>query len=44
MYGEDVDEEELEFIASCVDTHHGDIEVEFIEGNQDIYSYIIAVE
>jgi DAK2 domain fusion protein YloV len=44
MYGQGVEEEELEQIAMCVDTHHGDVEVEFIEGNQDIYSYIIAVE
>lgn len=44
MYGKGVEEKELEQIALCVDAHHNDIEVEFIEGNQDIYSYIIAVE
>ena len=44
MYGQGVVEDELEAIALCINTHHPDVEVEFIEGNQDIYSYIIAVE
>lgn len=44
MYGKDVKEDEVETIALCIETHYPDVEVEFIEGHQDIYSYIIAVE
>ena len=44
MYGKTVEESELEEINLVIDTHHPDVEVEIIEGNQDIYSYIIAVE
>ncbi len=44
MFGDTVTEKELEEIASVIDTHYPDVEVEMIEGNQDIYSYIIAVE
>ena len=44
MYGEDVNKEELEEVMLYLEEHHGDVEVETIEGNQNIYSYIIAVE
>lgn len=44
MYGETVEEKELEEIMLCIDSHYPDVEVEVIEGNQQIYSYIIAVE
>jgi len=44
MYGATVTEKELEEVMLAIDTHHPDVEVEVIEGNQDIYSYIIAVE
>jgi dihydroxyacetone kinase-like predicted kinase len=44
MYGKGVEEKELEEIMLHIDTHYPDVEVEVIEGNQDIYSYIIAVE
>lgn len=44
MYGKTVEEKELEEVMLCIETHHPDVEVEVIEGNQDIYSYIIAVE
>jgi DAK2 domain fusion protein YloV len=44
MYGETVDEKELEEIMLSIDSHYPDVEVEVIEGNQKIYSYIIAVE
>jgi len=44
MYGDKVDEKELEQLMLSIDSHYPDVEVEVIEGNQDIYSYIIAVE
>jgi DAK2 domain fusion protein YloV len=44
MYGETVDMKELEEVSLVIDTHYPDVEVEIIEGNQDVYSYIIAVE
>ncbi|MCF7925768.1 MAG: DAK2 domain-containing protein, partial [Candidatus Izimaplasma sp.] len=44
MYGKGIDEAELEELMLFIETHHSDIEVEVIEGNQEIYSYIIAVE
>ncbi len=44
MYGNDVEEKELEEIMLQLETHYPDVEVEVIEGNQNIYSYIIAVE
>ena len=44
MYGETVTPKELEELSLKIDTHYPDVEVEVIEGNQDIYSYIIAVE
>jgi DAK2 domain fusion protein YloV len=44
MYGKTVEEKELETLMLNLDTHYPDVEVEVIEGNQEIYSYIIAVE
>ena len=44
MFGKGVEEGELESIMLHIESHHPDVEVEVIEGNQDIYSYIIAVE
>ena len=44
MFGEGVDEKELEKLMLSIDSHYPDVEVEVIEGNQDIYSYILAVE
>ena len=44
MYGEGVTEEELERVKFCTSKDHPDVEIEFIEGNQKVYSYIIAVE
>ena len=44
MYGNDVSKEELENLGLYIDQKYPDIEVEEIEGNQDIYSFIIAVE
>ncbi|NLG82736.1 MAG: DAK2 domain-containing protein [Bacilli bacterium] len=44
FYGEDVDEEEVEKISEYIDENYKDIELEILEGNQPVYSYIIAVE
>jgi DAK2 domain fusion protein YloV len=44
FYGKDYDEEELEQIVAYAKKCHPDIEVDMIEGKQDIYTYVFAVE
>lgn len=44
FYGVDVNEEEVEEISDFITKIRSDIEVEFVDGKQEIYSYIIAVE
>lgn len=44
FYGNDADEEEIQLIVAHAKKLNPDIEVDLIEGKQDIYSYIIAVE
>lgn len=44
FYGNDVEEAELEEIVSFTEGLNDGLEVETIEGNQEIYSYIISVE
>lgn len=44
MYGDDVTEKELEELSLYIDEKYGEVEVEVIEGNQSIYSFILAVE
>ncbi len=44
MFGKGVEEKELEELGLYLDQKFPEIEVEFIDGNQDIYSFIIAVE
>jgi len=44
MYGSTVKEEELKEVMLYLESHYAEIEVETVKGNQDIYSYIIAVE
>ncbi|MCK5762037.1 MAG: DAK2 domain-containing protein [Candidatus Izimaplasma sp.] len=44
MYGKTVNKDELEQVMLYLEEHYGEIEVEIVKGNQDIYSYIIAVE
>ena len=44
MYGDTVDMKELEEVMLTIESHYPDVEVEVIEGNQDIYAYIIEVE
>lgn len=42
--GNDAKEEEIELLEDMCRTYNSSVEVEIIEGKQDIYSYIIAVE
>ena len=44
MYGEGVEPKELEALSLYIDQKYSDVEVEVIEGNQSIYSFIFAVE
>ena len=44
FYGNDADEEELENIIAHAKKLNPDIEVDTVEGKQDIYTYIFAVE
>ena len=44
FYGKDYEEEELEQIVAYAEKCHPDIEVDLIEGKQDIYTYVFAVE
>lgn len=44
FYGDDVNDDEVEKISEYVETNHEDVELEILEGNQPVYSYIIAVE
>lgn len=44
FYGANTTEEEVEILEEYIEELNEDVEVEPIEGNQDIYSYIIAVE
>ena len=44
FYGKDYEEEELEQIVAYAKKCHPDIEVDLIEGKQDIYTYVFAVE
>jgi len=43
MYGKDVDEDEINQITAFVEEKY-DLEVDVIEGGQDVYAYIISVE
>ena len=44
FYGNDTDEDELDQVVAHAKKLNPDIEVDVIEGKQDIYTYIIAVE
>ncbi|MFA5692128.1 MAG: DAK2 domain-containing protein [Acholeplasmataceae bacterium] len=44
FYGKDVEENELELVSNNISLISEDIEVEFVNGGQEVYSYIIAVE
>lgn len=44
LYGEDVDDDEVNTLAEDLEELYKDIEVEVHNGNQPIYSYILSVE
>ena len=44
FYGADVTEEEVNEVRSYLQSINEDVEVEIINGKQDIYAYIVAVE
>jgi dihydroxyacetone kinase-like predicted kinase len=44
FYGNDFDEDELDQIIGYAKKLNPDIEVDTVEGKQDIYTYIFAVE
>ena len=44
FYGADVDEEEVNTVTEHINEIDEEIEIEVIEGKQDIYSYIVSVE
>lgn len=44
FYGSDADEDEIELMVAHAKKLNPDIEVDLIDGKQDIYTYIIAVE
>ena len=44
FYGDDVTEEEVMKITEYIEKNHRDVELEVLEGNQPVYSYIIAIE
>ncbi len=44
FYGKDIDSEELDSVVAYVKKLNPDIDVDLIEGKQEVYSYIIAVE
>ncbi len=44
FFGSDVSEKEVEKIAEYIENIAPDVDVDIIDGRQDIYSYIIAVE
>lgn len=44
IYGEDVNQEELDALVDYIEENHEDVEVDPIEGKQAVYNYIFAVE
>lgn len=44
IYGEDVNEEELEALKAYIEEKHDEVEIDEINGGQAVYNYIFAVE
>src|SRR5690625_4023674 len=44
IYGEDIENSEVDELANYIDETYEDIELEVYHGNQPIYSYILSVE
>ena len=44
IYGADVTEAEVEEIREYIESTYEDLEVDVIEGKQEVYSYILSIE
>ena len=44
IYGKDVTPEELEAVENHIAENYDNLEYESIEGGQDVYSFILAIE
>lgn len=44
IYGNDVAQKELSEVLKFIEKNYSNLEVEVIEGNQEVYSYILAIE
>ena len=44
IYGADVTEDEVEEIKEYIENTYEDLEVDVIEGKQEVYSYILSIE
>ena len=44
IYGKDVAEEEVEELQSFIEENYSNLEVDVINGQQDVYSYILSIE
>ena len=44
IYGKDVDEEELALLVEYIESTYSNVEVDTINGGQNVYSYILSIE
>ena len=44
IYGADVTDDNLSQIRKFIETEYEDLEIDVINGKQEIYSYILAIE
>jgi hypothetical protein len=44
IYGRDIEHRELTDVVKYIEKNYSNLEVELIEGNQEVYSYILAIE
>lgn len=44
IYGADVNQKELNEVVKHIERNYSNLEIDVIEGNQEVYSYILAIE
>lgn len=44
IYGNDVQQKEVQEVKKHIEKNYSNLEIEIIEGNQEVYSYILAIE
>ncbi len=44
IYGKDVTEEDVEELSSFIEENYSNLEIDTIDGQQDVYSYILSIE